>query len=132
MTRKILLVDDDSNFRRVLALALELQGYLVRQASCGQSALDVLQNEIPDLIISDFEMSGMDGAMLFRRTRACARLSNIPFVILSAFVNPGESTGLADLPADRWVSKQISFAELNSLIHGLLDGSAQVSRSGSQ
>ncbi len=120
MTGKILLVEDDPTFRAVLALALELQGYVVRQASCGRSALDLLESEIPDIIISDLEMGGMDGRAFCKHTRADAKFSRIPFVILSAFVDPGVATGLADLPADRCLSKQIPVAELTRLIEELL------------
>jgi two-component system response regulator MprA len=130
MTSKILLVEDDPNFRAVLALALELEGYLVRQAPSGQSALELLDREIPDIIISDLEMNGMDGGTLCKRTRARAQLSSIPFVILSAFVNPGENCALIDLPADRCLSKQIPIAELTRLIRELLDGSAPASPAG--
>jgi CheY-like chemotaxis protein len=126
MPGKILLVEDDENFRAVLAVALELEGFLVRQAPSGRSALESLDREIPDIIISDLEMNGMDGRTLCKRTRALRRFSNIPFVILSAFVNPGDRSVLADLPADRCLSKQISVTELIRLIRELLDGPAPV------
>jgi CheY-like chemotaxis protein len=124
MAAKILLVEDDVNFRGVLALALELQGYCVRQASCGQKALEALAAEVPDIIISDLEMGGMDGRTLCKRTRAMPGLAGIPFVILSAFVEPGSSDGLPDLPADRCLSKQVPIAELTGLVSELLERSS--------
>ncbi len=126
MTRRILLVEDDPNFRTVLALALELQGYLVSQAPGGHCALDLLEREVPDIIISDLEMGGMDGRSLCKHTRAHTQYSSIPFVILSAFVNPGEPGTLTDLPADCCLSKQIPVADLTRLIKELLDRSEKL------
>jgi CheY-like chemotaxis protein len=126
MASIILLVEDDPNYRAVLALALELQGYSVRQAPGGQKALEALSREQPDLIISDLEMSGMDGRALCKHARSSSGLRNIPFIILSAFVDSDGSGILPDLPADRCVSKQVSHPQLLQLIRELLDGSVKM------
>ncbi len=123
MASKVLLVEDDPDFRAVLALALELQGYLVRQAAGGHQALEFLSNEKPDIIISDLEMSGIDGRALCKHARRNTLLSHVPFVILSAFVDPEASGNLADLPADRCLSKQVPVSELVRLIRELINRS---------
>jgi CheY-like chemotaxis protein len=130
MASIVLLVEDDSNFRAVLALALELEGYFVRQVAGGRQALEFLSNEQPDIIISDLEMSDMDGRALCKRARRVSALSNIPFVILSAFVDPNISGNLADLPADRCLSKQVPVSELVQLIRELLEDSLNKPQSG--
>jgi len=129
MASKILLVEDDPNYRSVLALALELQGYSVRQAAGGQRALELLSSEQPNLIISDLEMSGMDGRALYKHARGDSELSKIPFIILSAFIDPDESGTLPDLPADCCLSKQVSFSQLVQLIEELLDCPQKIPRS---
>ena len=130
MASKVLLVEDDSSFREVLALALELEGYSVRQVGGGSEALEFLSGEQPDLIISDLEMNDMDGRALCKRTRRVSALSNIPFVILSAFVDPNIPGNLADLPADRCMSKQAPVSELVQLIRELLKDSHNKPQSG--
>src|SRR5512136_2909446 len=120
--RKILLVDNDSDYRVVLALALELEGFRVLQAAGGDQALEILSGERPDLIISDLEMSGIDGRTLCRYVRGDRDLLKIPFVILSAFVDPNEPGNLGDLPADCFVSKQVPVAHLAGIIRDLLSG----------
>ncbi len=122
MAGKVLLVEDDPDFREVLALALELQGYHVRQVNGGYQALECLRTEHPDIIISDLEMSGLDGRALCKRTRGDSTLSSIPFIILSAFVDPEGTNNLVDLPADRCLSKQVPVSELVRLIRELLSG----------
>ncbi len=123
MPSKVLLVEDDPDYRAVLTLALELQGFLVRQAACGHQAIEILSSEHPDIIISDLEMSGIDGRALCKHARRISALSGIPFVILSAFVDPAGSESVTDLPADFCLSKQVPVWELVRLIRGLLDAS---------
>jgi CheY-like chemotaxis protein len=123
MPSKVLIVEDDPNFRAVLALALELQGYLVCQVAGGNQAIEFLNREQPDIIISDLEMSGIDGRALCKHARGILGLSDIPFIILSAFIDPKESGNLDDLPADRCLSKQVPVSELVRLIRELLDRS---------
>ncbi len=129
MGSNVLLVEDDPDFRAVLALALELQGYHVRQVAGGYQAMEFLRRERPDIIISDLEMSGLDGRGLCKRTRGDSALRHIPFIILSAFVDPEGSSTLADLPADRCLSKQAPVSELVRLIRELLDDSPRLRRS---
>jgi CheY-like chemotaxis protein len=122
---KILLVEDDANFRAVFATALELQGYSVRQAASGQRALEMMRSERPDIIISDLEMSGLDGRSLCHRVRGDSELATIPFVILSAFVESDGRNSPADLPADRCLSKQIPISQVIQFIKELLDPSRE-------
>jgi len=122
MQDRILIVEDDPNFRNVLALALELQGFQVRQATGVQAALDILAHERPDLIISDLELGATDGRALCRQVRATPQLRDIPYVVLSAFIDPDETGSLPDLPADRFLSKQISMTVLTAHVTGLLVG----------
>lgn len=129
MMDRILLVDDDPDFRAVFALALELRGYVVRQAAGGQKALELLNGERPDMIISDLEMTGMDGRALCRRARGDSDLSRIPFVILSTCVDPDGSHDPVDLPADRYLSKQLPISDLVRSIDDLLDRSPRSPRS---
>jgi DNA-binding response OmpR family regulator len=69
MTR-ILVVDDDADIRQLLVYALSSEGYEVAEAPDGQSAMDLIAHEPPDIIILDMKMPGMDGwefARLYRQ-----------------------------------------------------------------
>ncbi len=112
MAHKILLVDDDNEFRTVMALALETYGYAVIEATDGVAALDVLQRERPDVILSDLHMPLMDGRTFCKRVRAENDLATIPFVILSAYIESDGSNTLSDTPADYCFSKQNFFSSL--------------------
>ncbi len=120
MALKVLLVDDDKEFRTVAALALESAGYIVIEASDGLTALETLQSLKPDAIISDLHMPMMDGRMFCKRVRADAELAVIPFVILSAFIESDGSNTLSDTPADFCFSKQSSFSSLLPHLENLI------------
>jgi len=120
MARKVLLVDDDNEFRTVAALALESAGYTVIEAGDGLTALETLQSVKPDAIISDLHMPMMDGRMFCKRVRANAELAVIPFVILSAYIESDGSNVLSDTPADFCFSKQSSFSSLLPQLESLI------------
>jgi two-component system response regulator GlrR len=83
--RRILVVDDDPNLLRLLALRLEKEGFGVIEAASGEEALGKLAAEIPDLVITDMRMSGMDGMALFEAIHR--RHSALPVIILTAHGN---------------------------------------------
>lgn len=118
--RTVLLVDDNEEFRIVATLALENAGYLVQQAADGLSALDLLQQTRPDLIISDLHMPLLDGRALCERLRAAQDFAQIPFVILSAYVESSGPHILPDVPADFCYSKQSPFSALLPQLERLL------------
>ncbi len=85
MTHRVLIVDDDANLLRLLALRLEKEGFAVTQASSGEQALACLGAAVPDLVITDMRMSGMDGLALFDAVNR--RLPALPVIILTAHGN---------------------------------------------
>jgi len=119
MPKKVLLVDDDREFRTVAAIVLETAGYAVVQAEDGFVALELVRNERPDLIISDLNMPLMDRRMLCKQVRADVDVARTPFVIMSALI---ESDGgvLTDVPADYFFSKQNVFSSILPQLKDLL------------
>ncbi|REE17737.1 response regulator receiver domain-containing protein [Paraburkholderia sp. BL27I4N3] len=85
----VLLVDDDSDNRWALQLALEGNGHRVVLARNGLDALKKLARGIPRLIITDWEMPEMDGAELCRHVRCNPALAHLPIILLSAMPEPG-------------------------------------------
>lgn len=79
---KILIVDDDPSLLRLLGIRLSAAGYNVESAANAKIALGILQNFIPQVVISDLRMEGMDGMALFEQIRI--QHPNIPVVIMTA------------------------------------------------
>src|ERR1041385_1668878 len=84
MARRLLLVDDEPNLLRAVAVCLRSEGYDVITARSGRDALSILAETIPDLIISDIRMPGMHGYTLAHRIRSSPRTSLVPIVFLTA------------------------------------------------
>ena len=79
---KVLVVEDDSTLREALCDTIEYGGYRVWSACDGAAALQQLERQPVDLIISDVQMAGMDGERLLREVRA--RSPELPFVMITA------------------------------------------------
>ncbi|MFM0179060.1 response regulator [Paraburkholderia aspalathi] len=84
----VLLVDDDLENRWALQLALESGGHHVVLAENGCDALRKATRDIPQLVITDWQMPEMDGAELCRRLKCQPSLAGIPVVMLSAMPEP--------------------------------------------
>jgi len=80
--RRILIVDDDPRQLRLLHLRLQNEGYAVTEAASGEQALARLGAALPDLIITDVRMGGMDGMQLFEAVQR--RHPSLPVIILTA------------------------------------------------
>ena len=78
---RILVVDDEAQIRRALRTALTGHGYRVEVAEDGESALEALASQPPDVLVLDLVMPGVDGFEVLQQTRSW---SNLPIVVLSA------------------------------------------------
>jgi CheY-like chemotaxis protein len=92
----VLIVDDESCLRAVLAELLEGAGYQVIEAENGADALHVMQRERPTVVLTDYTMPGLDGPGLIRRLRTQPATRHIPIIAMSATRPSRESLG--DVP----------------------------------
>ena len=88
--KKVLVVDDEPAVRAVVRDVLFEEGYAVLEASDGRAMLELLAHEHPDLVLMDVMMPGLDGREAYRMLRARNDLSDIPVVMMSAGVQPGQ------------------------------------------
>jgi len=106
---RVLVVDDEPQIRRVLRLALSAQGFDLRVAADGESALDTLKDWPADLLITDLSMPGMDGIELCRQVRA---RSAMPILVLSVKGEERTKVAALDAGADDYVTKPFGMDEL--------------------
>jgi DNA-binding response OmpR family regulator len=113
---RLLIVDDDPQFRRTLHLALDSHGYEVGDAADGKQALDRVAAKAPDLIVLDWHLPDMDGIQTCRELRAH---SDVPVIMVSA--NRSNSKDLAlDAGANDYLPKPFSVDELLQRIESVL------------
>lgn len=106
---RILVVDDETQIARVLKTALGSQGYEVKTAGDGESALNLAVDWIPDLIVTDLSMPGMTGIELCRSVR---ERSHVPIIVLSVRGEEKTKIDALDAGADDYVTKPFSVSEL--------------------
>jgi two-component system alkaline phosphatase synthesis response regulator PhoP len=84
MIRKILVVDDEAHILQVLSLKLRNAGYEALTAVDGEEGMEIARRELPDLIITDFQMPYMTGLELCRALAEYPPTAHIPVILLTA------------------------------------------------
>jgi DNA-binding response OmpR family regulator len=102
---KILVVDDDHEILKLIAMLLRRIGAEAWTFADGESALQRLGQTMPDLIILDLMLPDIDGLRILEQVRAQERLSHVPVLILSAKADPGTIREGLDLGADGYITK---------------------------
>jgi two-component system, OmpR family, response regulator MprA len=114
---KILIVDDDPTIRSSLRRTLAFDGYVVREAGDGREALSSVLDELPDLVILDLMLPGMDGVEVCRRLR---EMNDVPVVMLTARDTTDDQVTGLDSGADDYLVKPFVKEELLARIRALL------------
>lgn len=117
---KILIVEDETDIREILAYNLDKEGYLVLTAPDGEKGLDLVEKEIPDLVLLDLMLPGLDGLDVCRRMRETPSTKNIPIIMVTA---KGEESDIVlglGLGADDYVKKPFSPKELIGRVKAVL------------
>ena len=125
MQKNIVAIDDEPGMVKLVADKLSQSGYSVRTASGGDEGLKLIYASIPDLIICDLQMPGIDGLEVSRRLKTDPRYKKIPMIMLSGLVGEdSEAEGLQR--GDFYMSKPFNLERLVAKIKELLneDGAA--------
>ncbi len=116
----IYIVDDEANIRRLASLALEEQGMEVRSYENGEQLLGALDRSIPDCILLDWMMPGLDGIQLLHRIRNNDKFKNIPLIMLTAKSEEMDVVMALELGADDYISKPFGIKELPARVRAVL------------
>jgi DNA-binding response OmpR family regulator len=114
----LLVVDDDSRVRTVVAWQLEAEGYAVREAADGNAAWQEIVERRPDLVVLDLSLPGLSGLALLRRLRDAG--DRTPVVVLSGRSGEGDRIRGLDLGADDYLVKPFSPGELAARVRSVL------------
>ncbi len=123
---KVLLVEDDPASRRLLARALEHLGFEIVTATDGPQALRAIEAAVPDVVLLDFEMPGLNGEEVCQRIRASEEIAvrELPVIMLTAHSGEAEEIGCLQAGANDFVTKPVSRAVLEARIQTQLRLSA--------
>src|SRR6266566_7645564 len=113
----ILAADDDPQLLRLMTRNLQLEGFDVLAASDGQQALELIENNAPDLVLLDVMMPKMDGFTVCSRVR---EFSAVPIIIVTARGQDQDKVRGLDLGADDYLTKPFSVDELLARVRAVL------------
>ena len=120
MAKRLLVVDDDPGLLLAVSETLRAEGYDVATARRGADALVLVAQSLPDLIISDIRMPGMDGYQLVRNLRSNARTRLVPIVFLTAKDETADRIQGFRSGVDAYLTKPFEAEELVAVVAAIL------------
>ncbi len=117
---RILVVDDVPTNVDIVRTRLTAHGYEIVTASGGEQALAMVREQLPDLVLLDVMMPGLDGIEVCRRVRADSSLPYIPIVLLTAKTDPKDLVSALDAGGDEYLTKPVDGAALVARVKSML------------
>ena len=122
----ILVVEDDEDIKELLRYNLDKEGYRIRVCGSGEEALSAVAFQIPDLVILDLMLPGIDGLEVCRRLKSDRSTQKVPIVMLTAKGEVADIVVGLELGADDYVTKPVSPRVLIARIKAVLRRNADV------
>ena len=119
MQKTVLIVDDEPNIVISLKFLLENAGFDVNSESNGQAALDSIATSIPDVLVLDVMLPGLDGFQVLRELRGDPRYEKLPVLMLTAKGQREDRKTAIDTGADVFISKPFSNDEVVKAVQNL-------------
>ena len=120
MIAHILIVDDNPTNLKLASEVLKAEGFSVSGAVDGEQAEVMLECLVPDLILMDIALPGMDGLALTRRLKEDARFKSVPIVALTAFAMKGDDRKAFAAGCEGYITKPIETRRLAEQVHAFL------------
>ena len=121
MAKRLLVVDDEAKLLRAVAVTLREEGYEVTTARSGAEALVRINEMMPDLVVSDIRMPGMDGYRLARALRSNARTALVPIIFLTAKDERKDRLAGIRTGVDAYLVKPFDPEELIAVVSNILN-----------
>jgi PAS domain S-box-containing protein len=125
---RVLVVEDDADWRELLGMALTRQGAEVTAVSTAEEALDVVERSLPDVLVSDIGMPDADGYELLRRIRALPpeRGGRVPAVALTGYARDADRRRAIAEGYQAHVAKPVEMAELVNAVSSVARGAGRI------
>jgi len=116
----ILVVDDQPDALALIGRALEEEQYTVRKATSGPEALRMIDEHMPDLVVLDYKMSGMDGMAVMKTLRAKPETQPLPVLMLTAMTDEPSTRAGFEAGVTDYVTKPFSIPQLTARVRACL------------
>jgi two-component system cell cycle response regulator DivK len=124
VTRRILIVEDQEDNRRIVRDLLAHAGYDLIEATTGEDGVALASSEHPDLILMDIQLPGLDGYEATRRIKSSAALAAIPVIAVTSYALSGDDVMAREAGADAYITKPFSARELLSTVRRYVERTA--------
>jgi two-component system cell cycle response regulator DivK len=114
--KRVLVVEDIEMNRKLVRIVLTARGYEVLEATRAEEALEVLQTQMPDLILMDISLPGISGEDLTRQIKANPKSCHVPIIALTAAAMKGDREQFLSAGCDDYISKPIDTHALAELL----------------
>ena len=112
MSSTILVVEDQEDNRKILRDLFTSQGFTVLEATDGQAGVQLAREHLPDLILMDIQLPGIDGYDATRLIKSDDKTCNIPLIVVTSYALSGDSKKAYDAGCDGYIAKPYSPREL--------------------
>jgi CheY-like chemotaxis protein len=118
----VLVVEDELNIRKFVAANLKARGFQVMEAPDAEIGWETLQTTVPDLMVLDIKLPGMDGWQLLELVITDTRLEELPVVVMTAHVMDSEARQVRFPNVSEVIFKPVSAAQLVGAVNKALNG----------
>ena len=118
----ILIIEDNDKNMKLARDVLKAKGYATLEAVTGEEGVKLAKEMLPDLVLMDIQLPGINGIEAFRQIRADAKTARIPVVALTASVTPTDRSEINAAGFDAFIGKPINLKEFVETIRRLLEG----------
>jgi len=118
----VLIVEDNDKNMKLARDVLQAKGYQTLEAETGEEGVRLAKEKVPDLVLMDIQLPGINGIEAFRQIRADAKTARIPVVALTASVTATDRSQITAAGFDAFVGKPINLKEFLDTVKRLVAG----------
>ena len=120
--RTVLIVEDNDKNMKLARDVLQNKGYKTLEAVTGEEGVKLAKEKIPDLVLMDIQLPGINGIDALKQLRADPKTARIPVIALTASVTPTDRSQITAAGFDAFVGKPINLKEFVETVRRLVDG----------
>ena len=118
----VLIIEDNDKNMKLARDVLQNKGYKTLEAVTGEEGVKLAKEKIPDLVLMDIQLPGINGIDAFKQIRADPRTARIPVIALTASVTPTDRSQITAAGFDAFVGKPINLKEFVETVKRLVEG----------
>ena len=118
----VLIIEDNDKNMKLARDVLQNKGYKTLEAVTGEEGVKLAKEKIPDLVLMDIQLPGINGIDAFKQIRADPRTARVPVIALTASVTPTDRSQITAAGFDAFVGKPINLKEFVETVKRLVEG----------